>query len=89
MQGTYYIIGDKVEIISFDEKGAYKLQISQGDINYRTDGKDPTKNTGEYLQVGSSLVLNVKENPIDFRAIRTGNDNGILTIISLDRVEEG
>jgi hypothetical protein len=84
MKGKYYIISDHVERIPFEERGVYKLQISQGDIRYRIDGEDPTQETGEYLRVGSSIVLDVKGNPIIFRAIRSGNENGILTIISLD-----
>jgi hypothetical protein len=88
MEGTYYIIGDRVEKITFNKKGVYKLQISQGDIRYRTDGEDPTQDIGEYLQTASILNIVVKDNPIVFRAIRSGNENGILTIISIDNVQE-
>jgi hypothetical protein len=89
MNGTYYVIGDKVERIIFDQKGTYKLHISQGDIRYSTDEIDPTYDTGKYLQAGGNIILNVEGNPVDFRAIRSGKENGILTIISLDRAKEG
>lgn len=86
METTLYVIGDKVERIPFDKKGRYKLQVSGGDIRYTIDGQDPIREKGERLRVGSNLNLEVKNKPIDFRAIKSGEENGMLTIISLGNI---
>lgn len=68
--------------------GRFKLHLSGSDIRYRTDGQDPTPDSGEYLQARGIFILNATEMPIDFRAIRRGKEDAILTIIPLEEVEE-
>lgn len=80
MEGSYYIIGDVVTRIHFDKKGKYRLEISQGDINYCIDGEDPSQTGGEYKKAGSYIILEIDKKPIDFRAIKYGRENAILTI---------
>ena len=82
---THYGIGDNVIRIQFDKGRRFKLHLSGSDIRYRTDGQNPTPDAGEYLQAGSSFILNAIEITIDFRAIRVGKEDTILTIIPLDK----
>lgn len=69
--GTYAGMSAKAGLIS----------LEGGDIRFRLDGLvAPTSTTGHYMSSGDTFLLIGTQALLQFRAIRIGSENGMLTI---------
>ena len=56
------------------------ITLEGGDVRYRYDGGDPTASIGHILHSGCHLVVEGQNQLEAVKFIRTGNDDGILSV---------
>ena len=57
------------------------ISLEGGDIRFRLDGlSPPTSTSGHYMTSGDTFLLVGTQALLQFRAIRVGSDDGMLTI---------
>jgi len=65
-----------------NSKTAYKafMTAETAEMRFRFDGTAPTSTEGHIIDDGDTLELYGNKNIVNFLAIRTGNDSGVLKI---------
>ena len=56
------------------------ISLENGDIRFRVDGGLPSLSSGHYLTSGDTLVLTGTQAIQQFRAIRSGDTDGVLRV---------
>jgi len=56
------------------------ISLENGDIRFRVDGGLPSLSSGHYLTSGDTLVLTGTQAIQQFRAIRSGDTDGVLKV---------
>jgi len=71
--GNTWRIGDHTHIRAV-------VTATGGVMRYRYDGGDPTAGAGHLLSHGDMIIVEGSVNIVNFKAIRAGTENGILSV---------
>jgi len=71
---------DPVTLALVSADGSCSGRLEGGQIRFRVDGSEPTGVEGVLLEVGDIITIKMLGNLTQFKAIRTGDDSGILKI---------